>query len=499
MTTRQVRFVAAVAAVLAYCVVVRLAPLPAAVGGRVSQLAVVAAAAVVGVLWCRAARWSTGRLRAGVGMLGTGVLAWALAETLWLAHGWSIDGADVPIPAAANALFAVTMIGTPVATVLMVRRPTASLRTLLDGLLIGTSLLLVVWALAIGPQYRAGATGLGSIAYSVADALIVSVLVLVIGDARPAVRPALEVAAVGMVIMFAGDSSYAYLVVDGQYRFGALPDLLWFTAFVVLAAAVPRRSTLAGEASMTERQSSRHNLPYVPFSLAFVTAVAVPIAQHRVDPALYGFSLALALFVVIRQLVTMTDNRSLTRRLSAAVDDLRFRANHDALTGLANRALFEDSLEAALGGKAGARVGVLYVDLDGFKPINDAYGHECGDRALVAVAERLLATAAPGDVVARLGGDEFAILTTTGPDGAVLLAGDVLDALRPPLDLTGRSVAVGASIGIAGGEPGASSPGQLLREADAAMYAAKRGGRNRVVAFDAALWPDPVGSGASAA
>ena len=479
--------VTAAGVVLTYTCLVWLAPLPAAVSGRLSQIAVIGSALVVAVLWCRAAGWSSGRLRFGMGLLSVGVLAWSVAELLWLVHGWPNGGAGVPIPPQSNAAFAVTMAGTPIGVALMVRRPTASLRTLLDGLLIGTSLLLVVWALAIGPQYHAGVSGLGSIAYSVTDALVVSLLVLVIGDARPVVRPALELTAIGMVIMFAADSSYAYQIVDGGYRFGGLPDLLWFTAFVVLAVAVPGRRQLAGQAALTERQRSRHYLPYVPFFLAVVTAAVVPVAQHRVDPALYGFSLALAVFVVIRQLITLTENRSLTRRLSAAVDDLRFRANHDVLTGLANRAMFEESLEQALDSADASRVGLLYIDLDGFKPINDTYGHECGDRALMAVAQRLLATAAPGDVVSRLGGDEFAILTTGDPEG---LAQRVLRAMREPLDLDGCMVTVGASIGIGRSGHGVFGPGELLRNADAAMYAAKRRGRNQVVPFDRSVWPE---------
>ncbi|MEU4240228.1 GGDEF domain-containing protein [Actinoplanes sp. NPDC026619] len=118
------------------------------------------------------------------------------------------------------------------------------------------------------------------------------------------------------------------------------------------------------------------------------------------------------------------------------------------------------------------------------------YGHELGDLALVAVADRLRGAVRDQDVVARLGGDEFAILTTAGDGGPAVLADRVLAALRAPLDLSGRPVTVGASIGIAGSGPGHATPGELLRNADAAMYAAKRQGRDRIVVFDPALWPD---------
>ncbi len=124
---------------------------------------------------------------------------------------------------------------------------------------------------------------------------------------------------------------------------------------------------------------------------------------------------------------------------------LRYEATHDALTGLPNRTLFFERLEKALAAGEGQRFGLCYLDLDGFKTINDSLGHAAGDRLLVEVADRLQSCAtAPGEMVARLGGDEFVALTT-GPDTERKvdeLAGRIMNALVTPISVDGRELTV---------------------------------------------------------
>jgi diguanylate cyclase (GGDEF)-like protein/PAS domain S-box-containing protein len=157
---------------------------------------------------------------------------------------------------------------------------------------------------------------------------------------------------------------------------------------------------------------------------------------------------------------------------------LRFDATHDALTGLANRALFHARIaEASARPDAGALAGVLAVDLDDFKIINDTLGHHVGDRVLAMAAERLRGCVRAGsDTVARLGGDEFAvILTGTTPAEAAATAERIVAALTEPVTVEGHVLVVRASVGVATG-PGAQAR-TLLRAADAAMYDAKRSGK----------------------
>ncbi len=167
---------------------------------------------------------------------------------------------------------------------------------------------------------------------------------------------------------------------------------------------------------------------------------------------------------------------------------LRYEATHDALTGLPNRTLFFERLEKALAAQEGIRFGLCYLDLDGFKAINDSLGHAAGDRLLVEVADRLQSCAtAPGEMVARLGGDEFVALTT-GPDTAEEvdeLAGRILNALSSPIRLDGRELTVRGSIGVVEGPSGERSAAEVLRSADITMYRAKAAGGNRYQLADA--------------
>ncbi|MGV9249873.1 putative bifunctional diguanylate cyclase/phosphodiesterase [Streptomyces sp. NPDC003697] len=161
---------------------------------------------------------------------------------------------------------------------------------------------------------------------------------------------------------------------------------------------------------------------------------------------------------------------------------LRYEATHDALTGLPNRTLFFERLEKALNAGEGRRFGLCYLDLDGFKTINDSLGHAAGDRLLVEVADRLQSCAtAAGEMVARLGGDEFVALTT-GPDTRREvddLATRILNALASPVSVEGRQLSVRGSIGVVEGPVGERSAAEVLRSADITMYRAKSAGGNR--------------------
>jgi diguanylate cyclase (GGDEF)-like protein/PAS domain S-box-containing protein len=161
---------------------------------------------------------------------------------------------------------------------------------------------------------------------------------------------------------------------------------------------------------------------------------------------------------------------------------LRYEATHDALTGLPNRTLFFERLEKALAAGEGQRFGLCYLDLDGFKTINDSLGHAAGDRLLVEVADRLQSCAtAPGEMVARLGGDEFVALTT-GPHTereVDELAGRIMNALVSPISIDGRELTVRGSVGVVEGPAGERGAAEVLRSADITMYRAKSAGGNR--------------------
>jgi diguanylate cyclase (GGDEF)-like protein len=165
------------------------------------------------------------------------------------------------------------------------------------------------------------------------------------------------------------------------------------------------------------------------------------------------------------------------------VEQIQHQAVHDSLTGLPNRVLFEDRLAHALttSRRDGSNVGVLFVDLDGFKDVNDTYGHACGDELLQEVGRRLTLTVRASDTVARLGGDEFVVVLAPigGVHDASAVAEKVLGALREPVEVRGHVLAISASVGVTIATA-SDDPESLLNHADSAMYRAKSAGRNRV-------------------
>ncbi|OLF05006.1 hypothetical protein BU204_28025 [Actinophytocola xanthii] len=166
---------------------------------------------------------------------------------------------------------------------------------------------------------------------------------------------------------------------------------------------------------------------------------------------------------------------------------LRHQANHDPLTRLGNRALFTERLEAAFG-RTAQRIGLCYVDLDGFKAINDTLGHVIGDQLLIEIADRLYGlVTAPNRLLARVGGDEFALLVeqTDGVSELVALAERVLAAVAEPVRVGGHRLAVSASVGIVERAVSTSTPADTMRDADVTLHWAKADGKNRWACYDA--------------
>ncbi len=168
----------------------------------------------------------------------------------------------------------------------------------------------------------------------------------------------------------------------------------------------------------------------------------------------------------------------------AAEEALEHQALHDPLTGLANRALLHDRIDHALAAAArdGGRIGLLYLDLDGFKAVNDSAGHSAGDKVLLQAAERLARCVRPGDTVARLGGDEFVMVCPDLASPALLaaVARRVLNAVRRPYHVEGRTFVLSGSVGVAISRPGTTGT-ELLGLADEALYDAKHSGKDRIV------------------
>src|SRR5580693_5964881 len=190
-------------------------------------------------------------------------------------------------------------------------------------------------------------------------------------------------------------------------------------------------------------------------------------------------------------------------------DQLRHQALHDPLTGLPNRAAAFDRLSAALETGSSGRIGLCYLDLDGFKAVNDRYGHDAGDELLVNVADRIATAARDADALAaRIGGDEFIVLADPSPGerGMIALAAAILGELRRPVSLRIGWVGISACAGVVECAAGSPAAATMVADADAALYLAKSRGPGRWAVFDSARqpglrfapgrgWPAPIRRG----
>jgi diguanylate cyclase (GGDEF)-like protein len=301
-----------------------------------------------------------------------------------------------------------------------------------------------------------------------------------------------------MLGLAVADSGFAYLTLHSAYVSASIIDPGWFVGFLLIALAGLRTYHMNAAPEQRRDAPLLVALPYVPLTAALVTATTLQVTRGNLGTFLYVALMCLVATVVLRQLVTLQENRTLTRQLHATVNDLRSTeeelrhlAYYDPLTGLANRAMLQDRTERATERqrREATPVGVLYIDLDNFKQINDGLGHAAGDALLVMAADRLRECTRPTDTIARIGGDEFVMLLDGLADerDAEATAQRVVAELARPFTIDGRTVGISASVGVAVQRAGGGDAGDLLRDADIAMYNAKFSGKNNLVCFDSVL------------
>jgi diguanylate cyclase (GGDEF)-like protein len=293
--------------------------------------------------------------------------------------------------------------------------------------------------------------------------------------------------AAGLVLYVAGDLVYGDITLHSVYHGGDPVDTFYIVEIGLFA--------LAGAAQQPEIDGpapgpARVRASWAPF-LATAFGFAILIASQHNQPFFPQLSVAVAA-VVLAGLVSARQYVA-QRDLMRTQGQLAHQSMHDALTGLPNRALVLDRAEQMLtrARRRDAPAAALFVDLDGFKHINDTFGHAAGDEVLRVVAERMSTVVRGGDTVGRLGGDEFVVLiedtdSGAGPD---LVAERLLDVLRQPVKLVAaddRAVTVSASVGIAM-SAGVATADDLLRDADFALYEAKANGKNCYVQFETAM------------
>ncbi|HEY6745780.1 MAG TPA: bifunctional diguanylate cyclase/phosphodiesterase [Mycobacteriales bacterium] len=455
-----------------------------------SDVVALVASALAAVAAGLAAGRAAGRVRRAWLLLAAGAATWSVGQAYWSVH--QLTG-RAPVPdRVAGALF---IAAAPIALAGLLQLPArrldraGALRLGLDVLMVGTALGVAAWALIVAPALArdggAELTRAFGVPYSAAAVLTLAVVVLV--AARAGGRWLVPVLLVcgGLALCAVGRLTMVGLLVRGDYATGGPLDLCWIAGFglVAVAALWPPAERAAGvrltpPGPVERGVRARVLLPYLPVVVALIAAAAAGPGLR--GPGLVLGSVAVIVLLLARQVLTALDNAAF------AAEETRM-AYSDPLTGLGNRALLAAEVaRAQRTARGGDRLSLLLLDLDGFKAVNDSLGHEAGDRLLVRLAERLTATVGPDDVVARLGGDEFAVLVEAATPGAGLrTARRLLDALGAPVEFAGRTVRVTVSIGVV--EQVGGDTGDVLRDADVAMYAAKSAGKACVRQFEPAM------------
>jgi diguanylate cyclase (GGDEF)-like protein len=299
-----------------------------------------------------------------------------------------------------------------------------------------------------------------------------------------------------MVLVFAGDIAYAVIGATGQLYGNRLLDLPFLMAYAMGGAAAlhPSARELVRPAGPGAQGWSLPRLLVIGPAVAvpFVLTVALPEASD-VERIILGVGgAAIVLLLIVRAVSAVQSHAASQRRYE-------YQATHDPLTGLPNRRMLTNAVDRLLsaersGGSGrngdGAQVWVYFLDLDGFKWVNDSWGHPAGDQLIVDIGERLRRTLPSSATVARLGGDEFIVVRRCTEDEAMALAQEIMDCVEQPLWVHSVEVVITASMGIASAGPSPDrdvSAESLMRDADTAMYRTKAQARGTWTVFDASM------------
>ncbi|RPI86489.1 MAG: EAL domain-containing protein [Chloroflexi bacterium] len=413
------------------------------------------------------------------------------------------------------------------------------LKTFLDMTIVMLSAFMVLWSFLLGPLISTGTentilTQFLTVAYPSGDLVLFwAILVILYRQSGTQPQTPLRLLIYATIIMIITDCIFAYQTLSDTYISGRLIDLGWILASIFTCSAGIVQSLKAHQTSVQidqnpveewPRSSPISRLTY--FSYAWVIAAYLLLILNQNYPLPVNFTILvwgvglLIFMVILRQLLTLNENRLLNKKLQAALEkdrqkteelsringslqleiderrraegQLAYDALHDSLTGLPNRVLFIDRLRHAIDYTQRYeqyQFSVLFLDIDHFKVINDSLGHIVGDQLLIAFAKRLRTCLRLSDTVARMGGDEFVILLedTKNEEDVISAAERIEDHMKLAFILDGRQVYVSASIGIVLFADDYEHPEDIIRDADIAMYRAKTLGKARYEVFNSTL------------
>lgn len=437
----------------------------------------------VAAVFAGLAAWSQqGRVRSGWIAMTAGLVCATVGEGIWAYR--DLAGAVLTFPSPADVAYLSFLIGMVVALLLFPaggEHFQSGARLVLDGIVMAASLFVVAWLTVIRTiSVEDMSVLLTSLAYPILNLVALTVAAVSLARSGSGQRLMLSLLTGGLLAMTLAESVFVYLAASGPFSGHHVVELVWLTGMSLILIATVE----GGRATFEQRSAEPPGwasvwLPYAPFMLAVVVLAPQPRTAALAAPIVIA-GLILLPAILLRQFLAVAE----TQRLVATVAG---QALHDPLTGLSNRALFNERLDEAISEarRGGAAVGVVLLDLDDFKLVNDNLGHACGDELLVAAGDRLRQAAGAGDTVARLGGDEFAAVISGPADAIRDTAGQLLSAFDAPFVVEDHELRLRPTVGLAVTETSGLSAAALLKQADTAMYAGKRSKSAGVQVFSA--------------
>jgi diguanylate cyclase (GGDEF)-like protein len=402
--------------------------------------------------------------------VGAALTLWVVGDVIW--DVFTVSG-DPPSVSIADAFY---MAGYVVLAVGVLRivgsRAVGRREALLDGTAFAAAMAVVIWILLARPQAESGAEAIESVVlaiYPLLDAILLASLLWLLltpgGD-----RPMQRATALAMAAMAVVDVGYAAFAANALDEWLPVANGFYPLAYGLVVVATARAAAMGDEGPVVEV------LPHLHPGRALLLGTALVLAPASAAISVSGpnagdrtFLLVVSSGIALMVLARFVNEARERERIHA---EALYLASHDSLTGLTNRRAFLDAVERDVANRTCA---LLYIDLDGFKWLNDSAGHVAGDDALVHAARLLRAEVRGNDIVARLGGDEFAICCRDV--SGVAQAEELAERVRSSLARIHPSMT--ASVGVATSTEEIRDARMLLQQADAAMYRAKRSGGNR--------------------
>jgi diguanylate cyclase (GGDEF)-like protein len=428
--------------------------------------------------------------------LAAGQAVWVVGDCL---DSWHELTGNLGYPTSADVcyLLGYPLIAAAITMIVRDRRALDDFGSTLDGLTVTAGLGLLSFVVLIRPALEGTddslVATLVTLAYPAFDILLLGAVIPLLSAGGKGSRSLFSLLVGAGLVLVADTATSAYDLYAGEER--VWPDYVFLMSYLAFgAAALDPSARSSTDPASRQVQFGRWRLIALGVAVLIApgTLAVQQIAGARLDVwGVVAGSAVMFLLVVWRMFVAIGQIAEVSRQRKKLQEELAYEAAHDSLTDLPNRAEAMSLIRAALSRaqRSGELVSLLFIDLDGFKLVNDTFGHPAGDELLRVVAHRLRGAVRDGDVVSRLGGDEFVVLLEPVADVAVAMAAAqrIVEVVSEPVVIGRDTARVGASIGVAVNEDSRTDAEQLIHEADVAAYRAKAGGRGRSELFDVSL------------